>query len=31
LRTRYEHHADIHLGVLQLACALTNYRRLPSF
>ncbi len=26
LRTRYEHHAGIHLGLLQLACALICYR-----
>jgi transposase len=31
LRTRYEHRADIHLGLLQLACALICYRQLPSF
>ena len=31
LRTRYEHRADIHLGLLQLACALICYRHLPSF
>jgi hypothetical protein len=31
LRARYEDRADIHLGVLQLACAPTCYRRLPSF
>jgi transposase len=30
LRTR-EHHAYIHLGLLQLACALICYRHLPSF
>jgi transposase len=29
LRTRYERRADIHLGLLQLACALICYRRLP--
>jgi hypothetical protein len=28
LRTRYEHRADIHLGLLQLACALIRYRQL---
>jgi hypothetical protein len=28
LRTRYEHRADIHLGLLQLACALICYRQL---
>jgi transposase len=31
LRTRYERRADIHLGLLQLACALICYRRLRSF
>jgi transposase len=31
LPTRYEHHADIHLGLLQLACALICHRHLPSF
>ncbi len=31
LRTRYERRADIHLGLLQLACALICYRHLPSF
>jgi transposase len=31
LPTRYEHRADIHLGLLQLACALICYRHLPSF
>jgi transposase len=31
LRTRYEHHADIHLDLLRLACALICYRHLPSF
>jgi transposase len=31
LRTRYEHRADIHLGLLPLACALICYRHLPSF
>jgi transposase len=30
LRTRYEHRADIHLGLLQLACALICYRQLPE-
>ena len=30
LRTRYEHRADIHLGLLQLACALICYRHLPA-
>ena len=29
LRTRYEHRADIHLGLLQLACVLICYRQLP--
>ena len=29
LRTRYEHRADIHLGPLQLTCALICYRHLP--
>jgi len=29
LRTRYERRADIHLRLLQLACALTCYRQLP--
>ena len=28
LRTRYEHRGDIHLGLLQLACALICYRKL---
>jgi transposase len=28
LRTRYESRADIHLGLLQLACALICYRQL---
>ena len=28
LRTRYERRADIHLGLLQLACALICYRHL---
>jgi transposase len=28
LRTRYEHRADIHLGLLQLACALICHRQL---
>ena len=27
LRTRYEHRADLHLGLLQLACALICYRQ----
>jgi transposase len=27
-RTRYERRADIHLGLLQLACALICYRQL---
>ena len=31
LRTRYERRADIHLGLMQLACALICYRRLRSF
>ena len=31
LRTRYERRADIHLGLMQLACALICYRRLQSF
>src|SRR5215207_9865278 len=30
LRTRYERRADLHLGLLQLACALICYRHLPS-
>ncbi len=30
LRTRYEQRADIHLGLLQLACALICYRQLPD-
>ena len=29
LRTRYERRADIHLGLLRLACALIRYRQLP--
>jgi transposase len=29
LRTRYERRADLHLGLLQLACALICYRWLP--
>jgi transposase len=29
LRTRYERRADLHLGLLQLACALICYRHLP--
>jgi len=28
LRTRYERRADIHLGLLQLACALICHRQL---
>jgi transposase len=28
LRTRYEHRADLHLGLLQLACALICHRHL---
>jgi transposase len=28
LRTRYERRGDIHLGLLQLACALICYRQL---
>lgn len=28
LRTRYEHRADLHLGLLQLACALICYHQL---
>ena len=28
LRNRYEHRADIHLDLLQLACALICYRQL---
>ena len=28
LRTRYERRADLHLGLLQLACALICYRQL---
>jgi hypothetical protein len=28
LRTRYGRRADIHLGLLQLACALISYRQL---
>jgi transposase len=28
LRTRYERRADIHLGLLQLSCALICYRHL---
>ncbi len=31
LRTRCERRADIHLGLMQLACALICYRRLRSF
>ena len=31
LRIRYERRADVHLGLLQLACALICYRRLRSF
>jgi len=30
LRTRYERRADIHLGLLRLACALICYRHLPA-
>lgn len=30
LRTRYERRADIHLGLLQLACALICHRRLET-
>ncbi len=30
LRIRYERLGDIHLGLLQLACALICYRHLPS-
>ena len=30
LRTRYERRAGIHLGLLQLACALICHRRLPA-
>jgi hypothetical protein len=30
LRTRYERRADIHLGLLQLACALICHRRLAQ-
>lgn len=30
LRTRYERRADLHLGLLQLACALICYRQLNS-
>jgi transposase len=30
LRTRYERRADLHLGLLQLACALICHRHLPS-
>ncbi len=30
LRTRYERRADIHLGLLHLACALVCYRQLPE-
>ena len=29
LPTRYEYRADLHLGLLQLACALICYRLLP--
>ena len=29
LRTRYERRADLHLGLLRLACALICYRHLP--
>jgi transposase len=31
LRTRYEHRGDIHLGLLQLACAPICYRQLHVF
>jgi hypothetical protein len=31
LRTRYERRADIHRGLLQLACSLICYRQLPAF
>ncbi|PPK91882.1 DDE family transposase [Kineococcus xinjiangensis] len=30
LRTRFEVRADLHLGLLQLACALICYRKLPK-
>ena len=30
LRIRYEVRADLHLGLLQLACALICYRKLPK-
>jgi transposase len=30
LRTRYEHRAGIHLGLLQLACAIICYRQLET-
>jgi transposase len=30
LRTRYERRSDIHLGLLQLACALICHRRLTT-
>ena len=30
LRTRHERRADIHLGLLRLACALICYRHLPT-
>ena len=30
LRIRYEIRADLHLGLLQLACALVCYRQLPE-
>ena len=30
LRTRWEHRADIHLGLLQLACALICHRQLKT-
>jgi hypothetical protein len=29
-RTRYEHRADLHLGLLQLACAIICYRQLEA-
>jgi hypothetical protein len=31
LRIRYERRGDIHLGLMQRACALICYRRLRSF
>jgi hypothetical protein len=30
LRTRWEHRADIHLGLLQLACSLICHRQLKT-